>query len=57
MPFWISILYDLHEFYSSASIFGAQLQSAVIEQSQRMAAMENASKNAREMLDKLALVS
>lgn len=47
---------DLHEFYYGACIFGAQLQSAVTEQSQRMAAMENASKNAGEMLDKLTLV-
>jgi len=47
---------DLHEFYYGAAIFGAQLQSAVTEQSQRMAAMENASKNAGEMLDKLTLI-
>jgi len=47
---------DLHEFYYGAAIFGAQLQSAVTEQSQRMAAMENASKNAGEMLEKLTLL-
>jgi len=47
---------DLHEFYYGATIFGANLQSAVTEQSQRMAAMENASKNAGEMLDKLTLI-
>jgi len=47
---------DLHEFYYGASVFGGQLQSAVTEQSQRMAAMENASKNAGEMLDKLTLI-
>jgi len=47
---------DLHEFYYGASLFGAQLQSAVCEQSQRMSAMENASKNAGEMLDKLTLI-
>jgi len=47
---------DLHEFYFGAMLFGAQLQSAVTEQSQRMAAMENASKNAGEMLDKLTLL-
>jgi len=46
---------DLHEFYYGALIFGSQLQSAVTEQSQRMAAMGNASKNAGEMLDKLTL--
>lgn len=47
---------DLHEFYYGAVIFGCQLQSAVTEQSQRMAAMENASKNASEMLGKLELI-
>jgi len=46
---------DLHEFYYGALIFGCQLESALTEQSQRMAAMENASKNAGEMLDKLTL--
>jgi len=46
---------DLHEFYYASLIFGAQLESALTEQSQRMAAMENASKNAGEMLDKLTL--
>lgn len=46
---------DLHEFYYGALIFGVQLESTVTEQSQRMAAMENASKNAGEMLDKLTL--
>jgi len=46
---------DLHEFYYASLIFGAQLQGAVTEQSQRMAAMGNASKNAGEMLDKLTL--
>jgi F-type H+-transporting ATPase subunit gamma len=47
---------DLHEFYYGTVIYGAQLQSAVTEQSQRMAAMENASKNAGEMLEKLTLI-
>jgi F-type H+-transporting ATPase subunit gamma len=47
---------DLHEFYYGAAVFGAQINSAVTEQSQRMAAMENASKNAGEMLEKLTLI-
>lgn len=47
---------DLHDFYYGCVIFGAQLESAVTEQSQRMAAMENASKNASEMLGKLELI-
>jgi len=47
---------DLQEFYLGSLIFGAQLESALTEQSQRMSAMENASKNAGEMLEKLTLV-
>merc|ERR1712083_1128555 len=47
---------DLHEFYYGCSIFGAYLQSATCEQSQRMQAMENASKNASEMIEKLNLI-
>jgi len=46
---------DLHEFYYATFIYGVQLEAALTEQSQRMAAMENASKNAGEMLDKLTL--
>jgi len=47
---------DLHEFYYGAVIYGAQLESSTSEQSARMAAMENASKNAGEMLEKLSMV-
>mmetsp|Transcript_116860 Transcript_116860/g.363170 ORF Transcript_116860/g.363170 Transcript_116860/m.363170 type:complete len:313 (+) Transcript_116860:80-1018(+) len=47
---------DLQEFYYGAVIFGAQLESATSEQSARMTAMDNASKNATEMLDKLSLI-
>lgn len=47
---------DLQEFYFGSLIFGAQLESTLTEQSQRMSAMENASKNAGEMLEKLTLV-
>jgi F-type H+-transporting ATPase subunit gamma len=46
---------DLQEFYTGSVIFGAQLQSAVTETSQRMSAMENASKNAGEMYEKVSL--
>merc|ERR1712190_685464 len=46
---------DLQEFYTGAVIFAAQLQSAITETSQRMAAMENASKNAGEMYEKVSL--
>merc|ERR1712087_509177 len=47
---------DLHEFYYGSLIFGSYLEGALCEQSARMSAMENASKNAGEMLDKLTLV-
>lgn len=46
---------DLQEFYTGSVIFAAQLQSAITETSQRMAAMENASKNAGEMYNKVEL--
>jgi len=46
---------DLHEFYYGAAIYGAQLESSVTETAQRMGAMENASKNAGEMYEKVAL--
>jgi len=46
---------DLHEFYYSCVIFSAQLQSACTETAQRMSAMENASKNAGEMYEKVSL--
>jgi len=47
---------DLHEFYYGAVVHGAFLNNAITEQSQRMSAMENASKNAGEMLEKLGLI-
>jgi F-type H+-transporting ATPase subunit gamma len=47
---------DLHEFYFGAVIYSAYLNGATAEQSARMTAMENASKNAGEMIDKLALI-
>ena len=46
---------DLHEFYYASAIYGAMLDGIASEQSARMAAMGNASKNAGEMLDKLTL--
>merc|ERR1711976_874274 len=44
-PSIYEVFNDLQEFYVASAIFGAQLQSAVTETSQRMSAMENASKN------------
>merc|ERR1712007_127222 len=46
---------DLHEFYYGCAIYGAYLQSATTETAQRMSAMENASKNAGEMYEKVSL--
>jgi len=46
---------DLHEFYYAAVVHGAYLEGAVSEQSSRMNAMESASKNANEMLEKIGL--
>ena len=45
----------LYELYLTANIFVCFLQNAAAEQSSRMQAMENASKNAGEMYDKLTL--
>lgn len=47
---------DLHEFYYGSVIYGAYLEGAASEQSARMTAMGNASKNATEMLEKLSLI-
>lgn len=47
---------DLHEFYYASALFSAALQGAASEQSSRMQAMENASKNAGEMHGKLELL-
>merc|ERR1719262_1380368 len=47
---------DLHDFYYGATVYGAYLQAAASEQSARVSAMDNASKNASEMLEKLSLI-
>jgi len=54
-PSIYEVFNDLQEFYTGCLIFGAQLQSAVTETAQRMSAMENASKNAGEMYEKVSL--
>jgi len=46
---------DLHDFFYSCSVYVKQLDGQAAEQAARMAAMENASKNAGEMLEKLTL--
>jgi len=55
-PALYEIWEDLHEFYYASIIHGAVLECAICEQSSRMTAMENASKNAGEMLDKVSLI-
>jgi F-type H+-transporting ATPase subunit gamma len=47
--------YYLYEFYVATSLYHAMLNSNASETSSRMNAMESASKNAGEMLDKLTL--
>merc|ERR1719330_231740 len=47
---------DLQDYYYGCVIYGAYLEAATSEQSARMTAMDNASKNATEMLDKLSLI-
>jgi F-type H+-transporting ATPase subunit gamma len=46
---------DLYEFVLSSQMFHCFMDGAASEQSARMTAMENASKNAGEMIDKLTL--
>jgi len=46
---------DLYEFFLANSVYNALLENATSEQSARMTAMDNASKNAGEMLDSLRL--
>lgn len=50
------MLYDLFEYQLSISILNALLENATSEQGARMTAMDNASRNAGEMLDKLTLI-
>ena len=46
---------DLYEFMLSTQVYHCFMDGAAAEQSARMTAMENASKNANEMIDKLTL--
>jgi F-type H+-transporting ATPase subunit gamma len=46
---------NLYEFAVAATLYGACLDNATAEQSSRMQAMDNATKNAGEMIDKLLL--
>lgn len=54
-PSVYEVFNDLHDFYLGCMIHKAQLHSSICETSQRMSAMENATKNAGEMLEKVSL--
>lgn len=54
-PGMYEVFDDLVEFYTASAIFGNYLGGVAAEQSARMAAMENASKNCGEIYDKLTL--
>lgn len=45
----------LYDFYFSSNLYQAYLNNLASEQSARMTAMENASKNCREIVEKLKL--
>eukprot|EP00968_Pinguiococcus_pyrenoidosus_P007651 scaffold517_cov255-Pinguiococcus_pyrenoidosus.AAC.25 len=49
------IMVDLYEYLLTSKIYYGLMESATSEQSSRMNAMENASKNAGELIDKLTL--
>jgi len=49
------IIQNLYEFSVATTLFGACLDNATSEQSSRMQAMDNATKNAGEMINKLTL--
>jgi F-type H+-transporting ATPase subunit gamma len=49
------VLADLHEYLLTSQIYDSLMDGATAEQSSRMQAMENASKNAGEMIDSLTL--
>mmetsp|Transcript_47059 Transcript_47059/g.142518 ORF Transcript_47059/g.142518 Transcript_47059/m.142518 type:complete len:89 (+) Transcript_47059:76-342(+) len=49
------IMVDLYEYLLTSQIFHSFMDGAAAEQSSRMAAMENASKNAGEMIHSLTL--
>lgn len=51
----LEILQNFYEYTLATEVFYAMLENATSEQSSRMSAMENASKNAGEMVDKLTL--
>jgi len=51
-----TVLKGLYEYYVATEIFYGMLEGATSEQSSRMSAMENATQNAGELVDKLTLI-
>mmetsp|Transcript_10769 Transcript_10769/g.27424 ORF Transcript_10769/g.27424 Transcript_10769/m.27424 type:complete len:297 (-) Transcript_10769:299-1189(-) len=51
-----AVLANLYEYYVASQIYYGMMEGATSEQSSRMQAMENASKNAGELIDKLTLL-
>jgi len=49
------VMIDMHEYLLSSQLFHSFMDGAAAEQSSRMAAMENASQNAGELINKLTL--
>lgn len=47
---------DMYEYLVASQVWHSLMESATSEQSSRMNAMENASKNAGEMIDSLTLI-
>lgn len=50
------VMQDLYEYLLASQLWHSLMESATSEQSSRMNAMENASKNAKEMIDSLTLI-
>jgi len=50
-----NILADLYQFHLACNIYGCLLENVTCEQASKMSAMESASNNAMEMIDKLRL--
>lgn len=54
-PGTFEVWQDLHEFYYATAIFGKYLNGVAAEEAARMAAMENATKNCGEIVEKLTV--
>jgi F-type H+-transporting ATPase subunit gamma len=51
----LEVLQNFYEYTLATQVYHCMMENATSEQSSRMSAMENASKNAGEMVDKLTL--